>query len=123
MTCDPRDQELLLLAHGELPVGRRLRLQAHLRRCPQCRARFDEFVNTSVALAAALRDPNATTWRPDRPRSPRLPLALLAALALLMGLLYFSAVRVARLFRAPSQPTTSAPSEGCRPDLPNDRCR
>ena len=70
MTCADRDQnldpawdqDLLLLAHGALPPWPRLRVRLHLLRCEGCRDRLARLMQTSVLLAAAVRDPGLPAW-------------------------------------------------------------
>ena len=126
MMRHPTDENILLLAHGELSAWRVLPLQIHLRRCLRCQARYADFARTSTALAAALRDPNAPPWQPAAPaRNLRLLLAAFAALILLTGALGGAFYLLARSNnQRPSTPTHQArPSEGCAPGLPGDRCR
>ena len=125
MMRHPTDETILLLAHGELSAWRSLPLQFHLRRCPQCQARYAAFARTSAALAAALRGPDAVAWQPvSLTLSSRFVIASLAALILLAGSIggfwYFAV----HWQPAPSAPVKQArPSEGCLPNLPGDRCR
>ena len=118
------DENLLLLAHGELSAWRGLPLQIHLRRCPPCRARYAALSRTSAHIAASLRGPEAAVWQPaPLTLNFRFVLAWFAAL-LLLGLIggagYFALVstqgRVAPIGNA-------KPADGCAPGLPSDRCR
>ena len=67
MTCDDRDSDLLLMAHGELGLARRTRTRLHVQRCPRCRKRIGEFGLVSAAFAATL-GPGAA----ERPLTPAL---------------------------------------------------
>jgi anti-sigma factor RsiW len=132
MMCITRDQDILLLAHGELSLRRRIRTQAHLRHCASCRERYRQLENTAHTLAGMVRGPLAAPWSPalNNPSagptllSNRLPLLLLTAL--------LTFVTVATLYvvfsgaisygqNAACQP--SVPLRGCAPGLPNDQCR
>ncbi len=62
----PWDQDLLLLAHGALPLLTRLRVQAHLLRCSVCRARLSHLLRASAFLAAAVRGPDLPPWSLSR---------------------------------------------------------
>ena len=126
MTRHPRDENILLLAHGALPLWRSLWTQWHLRRCLQCQARYAALAQTSAALAAALRGPDAALWQPAAPavslRFAAISLAgLITLLCLFCGLFYFTLY----VKQSPETPTgkTRPASEGCAPNLPDDRCR
>ena len=124
---EKRDQDLLLLAHGALPLGRRLWVLARLKRCPQCRARLAELTQASLLLAAAVRGSSLPPWsRADAvsrvsPPGKRLMLpALIGLAAALMAVCCW----VAWTALAPaSRSAVPAAAGGCRPDLPNSRCR
>ncbi|MGO8672886.1 MAG: anti-sigma factor family protein [Capsulimonadaceae bacterium] len=62
MICANRDQDILLLAHGELSVVRRLLVQIHLHGCPRCRERAMEFSAVSRRIAAAIRPADGPGW-------------------------------------------------------------
>jgi len=125
MTRHPSDENILLLTHGELSAWPALWTQGHLRRCPQCQARYAAFARTSAVLAAELRDPKGTPWQPAAPLiSLRFVMVSLTAFLLLgaLGGWFYFAVH--------SRPTPPAPrkqarpaSDGCAPNLPDDRCR
>ena len=125
------DQDLLLLAHGALPFWTRLRVQLHLRRCAGCRARLLQLMQASALLADAVRGPSLPAWsrfqamtRAAKPVSHWPALAALAVLTLLiLGTAFFLAKALAPA--PPPAASRSAPSSagGCRPDLPNSRCR
>ena len=52
-----KDEALLLLLHGELPLGAMLRLRLHLWSCPRCRERAGQYAQLSVGLASSLNRP------------------------------------------------------------------
>jgi len=116
------DQDLLLLAHGHLSPLRRWRTQWHLRRCPDCRQRLDRLQAVSQALAGVIRTPQ----RRGLPLGAIAPAAFpsIAALAwvvvtTLLLLILLGALAVRNSLHTPPP----IPAGGCRPDLPNDRCR
>lgn len=136
MTCDMREQELLLLAHGELPLPRRLATRAHLSRCASCRARYAGMGRVSSVLAGAVRGPEAAPWSPALNRAGNragasVPLRLFLARAALLALLLLAValtLRVVSQWRSASseqaRPRVQAiRTPGCAPDLPNDKCR
>lgn len=49
-----RDEALLLLVHGSLPLAERLRTHWHLTQCPACRARLSALSQVSEQLSQAL---------------------------------------------------------------------
>ena len=120
------DQDLLLMAHGALPLGPRLRVSAHLKRCPECRTRLAELTQTSLRLAAAVRGPGQPAWsRADALARVALPggRLLLPALIGLVTVLVVVCGWIAWTALAPPPPAPHSVSGGCRPDLPNSRCR
>lgn len=132
MTCDRRDQELLLLAHGALSLPRSLAVRAHLRRCDFCRQRYTRLAQVSSTLAGALSAANTTPWTPAwgvarTPPSAFRPRLLLGLSALLL------AVICAALYLAYSRPPASCNHGGIpAPSLsapsralttPDDPCR
>ena len=134
MTCLSRDQDLLLLAHGELSLPRRIVTQAHLRRCASCRERYRQLAGASHALAGVARDPLATPWSPALNRDStgfasgnRLPLLLTAILLGFVTIVTIVALymvfNAAALHRQNAAHPPSVPSQGCAPGLPNDQCR
>ena len=50
----PSDDELLLLAYGELPEREIARVERHLAECAACRAQFTQLDSAHVALEAAV---------------------------------------------------------------------
>jgi anti-sigma factor RsiW len=92
MSCESRNQDLLLLAHGELGGLRRALLERHLRRCPRCQEQKARYGAVSRAMAAAVRGDALPAWsvpasarEPERARSGALRWALITVLALLLG--------------------------------------
>lgn len=79
-SCEHRDQDLLLLVHGELPWWRRAATRWHLRGCSACRERHERYVALSAHFAGPVGLPTPIG---ARPRLTPLLLAgvLLAALA------------------------------------------
>jgi anti-sigma factor RsiW len=69
----PAEDQLLLLAYGELTGPRGAEIESHVTACHACRATLAELERGRVALEVAL---------PPRRRSPRFWLALAAAAAL-----------------------------------------
>lgn len=55
MHCTERDQEILLLQHGELGAWQRFWVERHLAFCPHCQEKQREFAQTSLLLAGAIR--------------------------------------------------------------------
>src|SRR4051812_26620497 len=64
VTCQPVDEVLLMLIHGQMSVGSRLATMAHLAVCPDCRRRRDELARATRLLAGAVRGPGTSGWRP-----------------------------------------------------------
>lgn len=130
MGCEERDQDLLMMAHGELSWSARLRLTVHLLHCVNCRERYAQFVAVSSALARAIRDP-APLSSPGRrnpllPKGAGVPWLSLIALGVLLILLGWIAVQTAgRLIHGNYADSSlhNRSDVGCRPDLPNDHCR
>lgn len=63
--CEKRDQNLLLLAHGALPLWQRWMLQAHLLRCPVCQRRYAQLTESSRRLSSVLHQPGRPMWSPE----------------------------------------------------------
>lgn len=55
MHCTERDQDLLLLQHGELSSWNAFWVERHLRMCPHCQEKQNEFARTSQLVAGAIR--------------------------------------------------------------------
>jgi len=121
---EKRDRDLLLLAHGALPLMPRLRLALHLRRCAECQARLREFGQTSSALAAGIRGLSLPAWSRAAAISRAFPpvgkwLVVSALMALIVAVSLLAWMNFSMTLHPPSHYSAS----GCRPDLPNSRCR
>ena len=57
------DQDLLLISHHSLGLGRTLMAWLHMSRCPRCRKRLREFAALSATAATALRV-GLPAWKP-----------------------------------------------------------
>lgn len=124
MSCTDRDQDLLLLAHGELPLLPRLRLLAHLRRCPRCRQRQADLAGVSAALAGAIRPRGRGPWTPPRMAAPSGVMAALSLwLLVLMVACVLGGLSVVIWHNAHLRQARNSASIGCAPNLPNDHCR
>lgn len=55
MQCSERDQDILLLQHGELNGWRRYATLNHLRTCPCCQEKADKYRDVSRHIANAFR--------------------------------------------------------------------
>lgn len=132
MTCEKRDQDLLLLAHGELSLARRLLVQAHLIHCSSCRRRVKRLLTVSTALSTVLHSLGSVSWSPARSHTAfrmRLPMFLLFTSLCIISLFLCRSVsnimtasghnKTQRMQSSHSQPN----SAGCAPDLPNDHCQ
>lgn len=119
------DQDLLLLAHGALPFGPRLRVSAHLKRCSECRARQVDLAQTSRRLASAVRGPSLPPWsQAEAVSRASPPLARRLILPALIGLITALVVLFCWVaWTSAPGPRPAAAAGGCRPDLPNSRCR
>lgn len=90
MSCDDRNQDLLLLAHGELGGIRRALMEQHLRHCARCQARRRQLGVLSSLIAGEVRPHEMPAWTP---RAAHLEstsisaqrLALCVALAILLA--------------------------------------
>jgi len=130
MTCQDRDQDLLLYGLGNLSPSERWRISRHLRSCVRCRRRLRELTALSGQIAAALTPPTEGPGPPGGPGKPMpagplfwhgfAPLILVVTLSLLsIGLVGVWFVRSHAL----SRHATRIREEGCRPDLLSDKCR
>lgn len=117
--CKDREADLLLYKLGELSPTRRLATAWHLSRCPRCRERQARLAGVSAQFASVLAPPNSTPSSLGRGwRLPAWGVALILFIVLL-----FSAILV-RITIERYIPKTAIPQDdGCRPGLPNDRCR
>jgi len=76
MSCYDRDQDVLLLVHGELSGPRRLLTQWHVRRCPGCCERHERLHRVSGLMAGAIRsDDGLPTWHTATAAMPFAPIA------------------------------------------------
>ncbi len=131
MRCHDRDQDLLLLAHGQLPALRRVLTEAHLRRCPRCQECRERFAAVSRLLADTIRGPKLASWSrstvstaarrcKERVRwAAAFSLALLLATASVAAFLYRAGV-LAPAPPAPEEPSLCGAAPGCGklPDCP-----
>ncbi len=131
MTCDTREQELLLLAHGELPLLRRFAVRQHVARCPACRERYARLSLVSALLAGGVRGPESPLWSPalnragagmGQPvRAARIALLILALCAGVLTI-YVVSGRRAPLSRTPATGAQGIKFSGCAPDLLSNKC-
>ncbi len=129
MTCNEREQDLLLWVHQELPPTRRLLTEFHLRRCTTCQQQVEKMRRLSRAVASNLREPHT----PAVPVGQAPPLSLPALIAsgtvvlFLVGYLVsmsLYSLQKGKLYFWPAGVSGPAISDdGCTPGLPNDRCR
>ncbi len=56
MNCANRDQDLLLIAHGQLSLFKSFLVRLHLRGCSACRKRLAEMSYTSALMSSVVRD-------------------------------------------------------------------
>ena len=126
MTCYDREQDLLLLLHGELPPLRRRLLLAHLSRCSRCRQHKEKLSDVCSLIAGAIRAPDMPPWLPERNRGTlpylRSYTLFVVLLVLVAGLLVYTKSAHSKA----SHPVTSRSQQlsetGCAPNLPNDHC-
>ena len=78
--CNRQDQDLLLFAHRAVGPLKSFFVRLHVKHCPQCRARLNEFSGVSSALAAHVRT-GMPRW------APAAPFALSTRTKLLLSLL------------------------------------
>lgn len=63
MHCTHRDQDILLLQHGELPLWQAVLLRQHIALCPHCQEKSREYAETSRLIAGAIRqDGGMLAW-------------------------------------------------------------
>lgn len=114
MICHDRDQDLLLLSHEALPAWRRLLAEAHLRRCPRCQERFQQYQTVSRSLSLTLAAPGRPVWSaPIRPRPlaaarAQVRWALALSLLLLVAAIGVAALRTRQTATASLPPETPA---------------
>ena len=128
MTCTERKPDLLLLAHGELLLLPRLRLENHLRRCPACREYVHEMTRVSSLISDAARAPGQPSWQGSQGSTLSVTGPVWLAAIVLILVLVISISLFVRLSshheNGGSVLPQSAPGDlPCRPDLPNGRCR
>jgi len=56
LLCFLRDRDLSRFLDGELPLREHRRVQEHLRRCPRCASRLNEFRNVDAWLLGGVED-------------------------------------------------------------------
>jgi anti-sigma factor RsiW len=127
MNCQDREPDLLLFGLGELSPWKHRQMARHLYSCIRCRARQQELAALSGQVAEALRPPRDGTNRPQGPGAPqplRVPRIALAPFVLMLALtlLTLSIVGVWYL-KVYHSPQRVYQDTGCRPGLPNDRCK
>jgi hypothetical protein len=102
---EERDQSLLLMAHGALPLWSRLTMQLHLRRCAVCRERVAQLAQTSLVLAAEVRGPLLPVWSPAQAMARARPRPVLWGIVA-AGLLLTAILSVALLLVIPHTANT-----------------
>ena len=117
------DQDLLLLAHGALPLAPRLRAELHLRRCAECAARQALLTQTSSLLASEIRGPGLPAWSLAAAVSRASPPAPKWLLVTALAVLVVAVCLFVYLSFITPRPAPHSFLGGCRPDLPNSRCR
>ena len=90
MNCEDRNQDLLLLAHGELGGIRKALVEQHLRRCARCQERRQRYGVLSSVIAGEIRPRQMAPWAPHAASPDSAPLtarrlALCVALAILLA--------------------------------------
>lgn len=68
MNCKHYEQDLLLLAHGQLEAGAQKKVRQHLHDCPVCGERLVQLSGISLMLSDALQTASKI---PPLPHSPR----------------------------------------------------
>ncbi|HEU4753266.1 MAG TPA: hypothetical protein VFU47_09155 [Armatimonadota bacterium] len=104
MSCHGRDQDLLLLAHGELGGIRRALTEAHARRCPRCQDQKERYLALSGAMATALRGTELAAWRPRAVAAPPARPAAMLRWVALAAILLLTTAAVAALTWGPEFP-------------------
>jgi anti-sigma factor RsiW len=128
MTCQDRDQDLLLYGLGDLSPWERWQVTRHLRSCSRCRARQQELAALSGQIAAALKPPADGNGPTGGSGNPLWPLPLLRRafspliLAIVLSLLTIGVASVWYV-RSHALAYHAAQDEGCRPDLLTDKCK
>jgi len=127
MSCSERDADLLLLAHGEGDLWRRLGTCTHLWRCASCRQRFRDFTAVSALLARATQ-PVVGVPVPFRGMAFGMRPAIAMAVLFLVTLLLAASLLAAHYGSGGVSCERAPGGHGkvkmpCAPDLPNDHCR
>lgn len=127
MRLHSSDQDLLLLAHGELSLGRRVVTQAHVAFCAACQGRLAKLTGASRLLADAIRGRDLPRWSAPGPQeivtAARWATGWLIGLTVLVALSVLLTIHAVRVTHSRAPQTLTTPSGGCRPDLPSDKCR
>jgi anti-sigma factor ChrR (cupin superfamily) len=126
MNIHSQDQDLLLLAHGELSNVMRLKTQIHVVFCSVCRRRLEKMEGASRLLADTIRESDLGRWNLPTPHgavaAARTATLWSAAIILAIALTLIVITHVVHN-RSMTPGTHSLSSGGCRPDLPSDKCR
>jgi anti-sigma factor RsiW len=122
--CITRDYALFLHATSEDSFLARLRTTAHVRHCPACQARLDDY----LAAAGLFAEHLPPVGPPSAPLPPpsHTPWLTRGALVLLGGVIvWMSGIWVSHALAHPAIPAKLAatPDDACRPGLPSDKCR
>jgi hypothetical protein len=123
MNCSDRDNALFLHALGEDSFFIQIQTATHLRRCPTCQARYEDFLATSGLLAHHFPPMGITP--PHKPVTPVQPWLIRGAIiALGAGALWISGQMLTRVVHRPvaSQVIISPTDDGCRPGIASDKC-
>ncbi|GAB4463250.1 MAG: hypothetical protein OHK0029_31600 [Armatimonadaceae bacterium] len=121
--CRNREDALLLLTHGELPLWQRVGVLTHLLLCPACRHRYRAFSGVSTLLLAATRAHAAERSLPTLASAAQPVAFALAFLTAVVALtIHFVSLAIERN-RPPGLQPMPKRMNGCAPYLPNDHCR
>ena len=125
MKCEDRDQNIVLRSLGELSFPQQLRLDFHLVLCKRCRLHQMEMKNVSGMMAQSMKAP-ATPF-PVKIQRPAYRLSRLSPAGSVMlaaaAMAWFLSIGAVVVVRTIYQPQHIQRDDGCRPDLPNDKCR
>lgn len=105
--------------------------QAHVAVCARCQARLAKLTGASRLLADNIRGTGLPRWSAPTPQevisAARAALVWWLALTVLAALTLVTAAHVMTVNRRAAagqhSPLRLQPADGCRPDLPNDKCR
>lgn len=136
MKCFERDQDILLMVHGELPVLRKYVVASHINRCPRCQEKRSEFSRVSKQIASAIRSSNRALPKWQLVKTAALAssrhmkyfvtlLALTLTVALVTGGV-IQAVNTARsqtLYHPIYSTNHPVITHPCSPGIPCDKCR